>query len=337
MIKIAEKLIRKLKWGVAGCGKFTETAFLPAIKVMRKSTVQSVFSHDAARVKYISEKFAVPGAYTDYDDFLKSPIDAVYIGSVNSDHYTQVIKAARAGKHILCEKPLAITYSQAEEMVKVCEENKVQLAINYTQRFHPIVAKAKEIVDGGMLGKLVSMQINFNINFEPGDNFRFKKELSGGGALRDLGTHAIDLMRFLGGEITEIDGIYDDIIYKSDVDDLAMGLIKFEKGGYGSFNVSYNNKKAFNRIEILGYSGALSIENLIGQRHSSAKLTILLDGEAKKAFRKRGNKLHNCLKSVQKSFLENTTPFVTGIDGLINLKLMEELEENCRKKKEQLN
>ena len=333
MINIAEKLIRKLKWGVAGCGKFTETAFMPAIKVLRKSTVQSVYSHDAARVKHMSEMFAVPGAYTDYDAFLASPIDAVYIGSVNADHYTQVIKAAKAGKHILCEKPLAITAQQAEEMIRVCEENKVQLSVNYTQRFHPIVAKAKEIIEGGMLGKLVSMQVNFNINFEPGDNFRFKKDLSGGGALRDLGTHAIDLMRYLGGEISEIDGIFDDIIYKSEVDDIALGLVKFEKGGYGNFNVSYNNKKAFNRVEILGYTGALSIDNLIGIRHSSAKMTILLDGEAKKAFRKRGNKLHNCIKSVQKSFLENTTPLVTGYDGLINLKLMEELERKCQQKK----
>lgn len=333
MIRIAENLIRKLKWGVAGCGKFTETAFLPAIKVLRKSMVQSVYSHDAARAKFISEKFAVPGAYTDYDEFLKSGIDAVYIGSVNSDHYMQVIKAARAGKHILCEKPLAVTYRQAEEMVRVCEENKVQLAINYTQRFHPVVPKAKEIIDSGMLGKLVSMQINFNINFEPGENFRYKKELSGGGALRDLGTHAIDLLRYLGGEITEIDGILDDIIYKSDVDDFALGMVKFERGGYGTFNVSYNNKRAFNRIEILGYKGALCIDNLIGIRHSSAKITILLDGEAKKAFRKRGHKLHNCLKSVQKSFWNNTTPLVTGYDGLINLKLMEELEQKCIQKR----
>jgi predicted dehydrogenase len=333
MILITEKLRRKLRWGVAGCGKFTETAFLPTIKLLRKSAVQAVYSRDISRATHLSEKFSVPEAYSDYDEFLKSQIDAVYIGSVNSDHYTQVIKAARAGKHIFCEKPLAITSQQAEEMISACRENNVQISVNYTQRFHPVVAKAKEIIEGGMLGKLVSMQVNFNINFEPGDNFRYKKDMSGGGALRDLGTHCLDIMRYLGGEITEIDGIFDDIIYKSEVDDFALGLVRFEKGGYGSFNVSYNNKKAFNRIEILGYTGALSIENLIGMRHSSAKLTILLEGEAKKAFRKRGNKLQNCLKSVQKSFLNNTAPLITGHDGLINLRLMEELEKKCLQRK----
>jgi 1,5-anhydro-D-fructose reductase (1,5-anhydro-D-mannitol-forming) len=333
MLKIAEKLRKKLKWGVAGCGKFTEIAFLPTIKLLRKSSVQSVYSKDPARVKYITEKFSVSNGFTDYDEFLKSDIDAVYIGSVNSDHYEQVIKAARAGKHILCEKPISITSAQAEEMVRVCKENNVQLTINYTQRFHPIVLKAKEIIDSQMLGKLVSVQINFNINLAPGDSFRFQKELSGGGALRDLGTHCIDLMRYLVGEITEIDGIIDDIIYKSEVDDFALGHVKFEKGGYGSFNVSYNNKKGFNRVEILGYTGALSIDNLIAGKHSSAKMTILLDGEAKKAFRKRGHKLQLLLKSVQKSFLNNETPAITGNDGLINLKLMEELERKCLQKK----
>ena len=128
------------------------------------------------------------------------------------------------------------------------------------------------------------MQINYNVHYPPDDKFRFKKELSGGGVLRDLGTHLIDLMRYLGGEITCIDGIVDDMIYKSEVDDMAIAIVKFEKGGYGTFNVSYNNKKSFNRIEVLGYTGALSIENMVSVRQSSAKMTILLDGEGKKSF-----------------------------------------------------
>jgi len=333
MLIITEKLRKKLKWGIAGCGRYTENSFLPTIKMLRKSIVNSVYSKDNIRAKFISERYLVKNAFSDYDDFLKSDIDAVYIGSVNAEHYEQVIKAAKAGKHILCEKPIAITSLQAEEMVKVCKENNVLFAVNYTQRFHPAVIKAKEIVESNMLGKLVSMQINFNINFEPGDNFRYKKDLSGGGALRDLGTHCIDLMRFIGGEIDSIDGVIDDIIYKSDVDDTSLGLVKFAKGCYGSFNVSYNNKKAFNRIEILGYKGALSIENCIGVKHSPAKMSILIDGEAKKAFRKRGNKLLLALKSVQKSFIKNEQPLITGEDGLINLQLMEELERKSRLKK----
>ena len=319
----------KLKWGIAGCGHFTETAFIPTISLLRKNQVVSVFSNDKQRAKFVSEKFGIRNNFNNYDEFLKSDINCIYIGSANSHHYEQVIKAAEAGKNVLCEKPLAITSQQAEEMVKVCRENNVRFAINFVYRFHPLVKKAKELIADGLIGKLVSMSLNFNIDFPPDENFRFNKNLSGGGALRDIGSHMIDLLRFFGGEILSIDGKVDNIIYKSEVDDFAAAIVKFENGGYGFFNVSFNNKRAFNKIEILGHKGALSIEKLIAVKHVSAKLNILLDGEARKSFRKRGNKLYYLLKSVQQSFLKNEEPLVTGYDGYISMKLMEELENKC--------
>src|SRR3990172_8646637 len=225
MINIPKKYSRKLKWGVAGCGRFAEQTFLPTIKLLRKSVVTSLYSSDIKRAKSLADKFGIEKHFNNYDEFLKSDIGAVYISSANVNHYQQVIKAAKAGKHILCEKPLAMNLSEVE--------------------------------------------------------------------------------------------------------DFSCAIVKFENGGYGFFNVSFNNKKAFNRIEILGHKGAISLDNLIGGRLHTAKLTILLDGEAKKAFRKRGNRQFNLLKSVQNSFLNNQTPLVTGYDGLINMKLMEELESKC--------
>ena len=211
-------------------------------------------------------------------------------------------------------------------MVNVCRDNNVQFAVNYSYRFHPLMLKAKEFMDRQLLGKLVSANLNFNIDFPPGSNFRFNKNLSGGGALRDLGTHMINFLRFFGGKIVSIDGLVDNVIYNSEVDDFAAGIVKFENSGYGYFNVSFNSKKAFNRMELIGHQGALSIENLIGAKNATSKLTILLEGEAKKAFRKRGNKQLNLLRSMQNAFLKNETPLVTGYDGYVNLKLMEELE-----------
>jgi predicted dehydrogenase len=322
----------KLKWGVAGCGNYAENTFIPATLLLRKSKVISLFSNSKQRAKEVAQKFGIPFTFNNYDEFLKSEINCVYVASANVHHYVQVINAARAGKNILCEKPLSINSSQAEEMVKVCKENGVYLAVNFTHRVHPIIIKAKELIDKGYIGKLVSANVSFNINFTPGNNFRFNKSLSGGGVLRDVGTHMLDLLRYFGGEIKSIDGYIDNVVYKSEVDDFSVGIVSFEKGGYGYFNVSYNSKKAFNRIEILGHNGAMSIENYIGY-NPIAKLTILRDGEAKKAFRKKGNKQYLLLKSVQRSFLNNEEPFTTGEDGLITMKLMEELENKCRREK----
>lgn len=323
-------MLKKLKWGVAGCGKFTEETFIPTTHLLRRSSINSVFSHSAQRARDVAEKFGIPKSFDNYEQFLASDINAAYIGSANSDHYEQVIQAAKAGKHVLCDKPLAITSVQAEEMVKACNDNGVFLAVNYVYRFYPLVIKAKELMDSQFLGKLVSITMNFNIDFQPGNNFRYNKKLSGGGALRDLGTHVIDMLRYFGGEISEINGVVDNIIYKSEVDDFSAARVKFKSGGYGFFNVSYCNKRAFNRIEILGHRGAICIEGLIGGRNVPSKLTILHEGEARKSFRKRGNRQLYLLRSVQASLLKNEQPVVSGEDGLINLKLMEELESKCR-------
>lgn len=330
MIKI-KRNTQKLKWGIAGCGKYTEHTFIPALMLLRRSKLNSLYSHKINRAKQLADKTGIGNYFDNYDEFLKSDINCVYVSGINSNHYEQVIKAAKAGKHIFCEKPIAMNSEQAQEMVNICKANNVLFSVNYLHRFHPHIIKAKGIVKNQTLGKLVSINASFNIDFPPGDNFRFTKKLSGGGAFRDLGTHMIDMLRYFGGEIIEINGYIDDLVYKSEVDDFAVALVKFKTSGYGYINVSYNSKKAFNRIEILGHKGTIGIDNWLGGRNQSAKLTILLDGQRKMTFWKRGNKLLYLLRAVQKSFLKNEELPVTGEDGLINMKIMEELESKCRK------
>lgn len=328
-IKISVRRYRKLKWGIAGCGNFLENTFLPTMQQIKRSNLRAIYSSDINRAKFIANKFNAAVYFNDYEKFLENDFTAVYISSKNSDHYKQVIAAAEAGKHILCEKPLALNSKEAEEMVKACADNNVFLTINYSYRFHPLIVKAKELINSNVIGKIVSVRTNFNIDFPPNENYRFSKE-HGGGALMDLGTHMIDLLRFFGGEIESIKGYIDNVIYKTEVDDYATGLVKFKRSGYGSFDVSFNTKKQFNRIEILGYKGALSIDKVVGKRNASSKLTIQLSGEAKKAFRKRANKQAYLLKSIHRSFINNEEPLVTGQDGLLNIILMEELLKQCR-------
>ncbi len=147
MIGQKGKKVKKNDWGVAGCGRFAEKAFLPALQMLKKNEVVSLFSNSKERANELSKKFGIPNTFSNYDDFLNSNINCVYISSANSDHYEQVTKAAKAGKNILCEKPLALNSSQAEEMVKVCEDNGVKLAVSYVYKFHPLIRKAKELIN----------------------------------------------------------------------------------------------------------------------------------------------------------------------------------------------
>ncbi|MBN1300569.1 MAG: Gfo/Idh/MocA family oxidoreductase [Melioribacteraceae bacterium] len=324
-IKLPRRKVVRLRWGVAGCGSYLENTFLPTLKNVKKSKLVSVYSSDINRAKFIANKFNAEKSSNSYDEFLTHGFDAVYISSKNSDHYKQVIKAAEAGKHILCEKPMALNSAQAKEMVDVCEKNNVHLAINFVYRFNPLVAKAKELIDKQIIGRIVTISTDFNIDYAPNDNFRFKKHESGGGALFDLGTHMIDLLRFFGGDILSINGNKDNIIYNSEVEDFANGIVKFKSSGYGYFNVSFNTKKPFNRIEILGYKGCISIDNMVGRKNASSKIIIELSGEAKKAFRRKANNQAILLKGINRSFLKNEKPAVTGYDGLVNVELMEQI------------
>ncbi len=328
-IHLPHSSFKKLKWGISGCGKFTETSLLPALLKINKNKIMSVCSHDLNRAKFVANKFAVPNAFDNYDEFLQSDFDSLYIGSMNAHHYEQVIKAANAGKNILCEKPLALTSEQAFEMYETCKNNNVLFAVNYVNRFHPLVQKTKELINNHILGKVVSISVSYNTEFTPDENFRFKKELSGGGVLRDIGTHMLDLLMFFGGNIVDIKGYMDNVVYKSEVEDFTSAIVKFENGGYGSFCVSFNTPKAFNRIEIIGYKGCIAIDNIIGKRGTPSKLTIDLKGEGRKAFRNRSSKQLFLLKSVCHSFLEKETPLITGYDGYLNLKIMEQLEKSC--------
>lgn len=329
MLGLTKRISKKIKWGIAGCGKFSETAVLPTFNLLPRAKVNSIFSHDSVRAKSLAEKFLIPNSFSSFDAFLKSDIDAVYIGSANAHHYEQVMEAAKAKKHILCEKPVSVTSLQAEEMVRVCKENGVHFAVDFVYRFHPLVEKTKAIIDGSLLGKILYINAEFNINLLPRDNFRYNKAAAGGGAVRDLGTHLLDLMRYLCGEITELSGVNEHLCYPTDVEDFAAGILKFERGGFGHFQVAYCAPKSFNRLEIIGTKGAVSLDNLISARYASSKLSILLEGEGKKVFRKRANKLYRLLKAVNKSFVKNQPPLVTGEDGLANMKLMEQFENRC--------
>jgi len=329
-LSIRSAIPRKLKWGIAGCGSFAETTFLPSLQLVKRSRLISVYSHNIDRAKQFSQRFGAPNAFDNFDEFLNSGIDAVYISSNNADHYLQVIKAAQSGKNILCEIPMALNSAQIKEMIDVCEKNGVILIVNHLHRFHPLIIKVKELVEKQMLGKIVSITAIYHVNRTPDNNFRFNKQLSGGGALRDLGSQMIDMLRYFGGEISETKAFLDNVVYKSEVEDFASACVKFEKGGYGFFNVSYDSMKPIYKVDIIGHKGAIGLDGFYDKRNISTKLTIDLHGEGKKVFRKRFNKITFMIRSVQKSFLKNKPSLVTGEDSLINMNIIEEIEKQCR-------
>lgn len=326
-IKIRARLPKRIKWGVAGCGNYAEHAFLPILQFVPRSKLISLYSRDKNRAKNLANKFGAQNFFDDFDLFLQSDIDAVYISSITANHYNQVIKAAKAGKNIFCEQPLAISSAQAVEMIKVCDEYKVKLVVNHQFRVHPLIVKVKELLDKQLLGKIISINASYNVDYPPAESFRFKKELSGGGVIMNIGTQIIDVLRFLGGDIVDIKAYKDNMFYKSEVEDFASAIFKYKLGGYGSFTISYDSKKAVNKIDIIGHKGSLCIESSGGKKNIPSKLIFDLYGERKKVFRKRANKLLLMLRAVQRIFLKDETCSSSGNDALEVLRIIEKIEE----------
>ena len=322
------KLI-KLKWGVAGGGRITENRFIPAMKVLKRSTLLAVYSSSSERAKFLASECVNAKPFSDFDEFISRDFNAVYIAGANDTHYEQVLKAAKAGKHILCEKPVALTAEQAEEMYDTCKSNNVLYGVDFIFRYHPLIKKSKELIAAQLIGKVISVNTDFFIDYPPTDNYRFLPE-KGGGALRDLASHLIDLHRYFGGEIEEIYGEKGNVIYQSPVDDFSTGIIKFKEGGFGKFSVGFSAKTAPNRIEIIGSKGSICIEKLLGSE-KPAKLVINVEGEPRRVFRRRTNKFLKMMRSVQRSFSAGKEPLATGYDGMINMKLIEEFERSCKR------
>ncbi len=313
---------KSLKWGVVGCGRYLENNFLPTLDIIKRSKLISVYSSKIERAKNIAEKFAAITAFDNYDEFLKSDINAIYISSENYFHPEQVIKAAENGKHILCEKPIAINYSDAEKMINTCKKNNVNFFVNYRFRYHPLVKKAKEIFDNGKIGKLIQINSTYCLDISPSTNFRFKKSKSGGGAMIMLGTHLLDILFHFGGEYTDFYGYSDNVVYKSEVEDFATAHLKFKKGGFGCLTTSYNATKAFNKIEIIGHNGSLVLNGLFSDS-DHVTLTINFEGEAKKTFRKKANEQAVLIKGFQNNILKQNVPTIE-YSALMNVKFIEE-------------
>ncbi|WP_158606642.1 Gfo/Idh/MocA family protein [Paenibacillus ginsengarvi] len=218
-----------LKIGLMGCGKVAGYGHLPAIAKSAKLDVFAIYDPDEGRLCDMQRKFDVPFAYTDVDRFMQSGIDAVVITSPAPFHLQNVVDAARYGKPVLCEKPLAMDEAEAKEMIRLADEAGVALYTAFDYRFSPVSLQIKQLVQSGEIGevRLLRLVYIWNLHGKYGTdelgrqilNQRREGRMEEGGPLVDCGVHQIDLARWwLGSEVTryEGDGVWiDDSLYEA--------------------------------------------------------------------------------------------------------------------------
>ncbi|HET7182413.1 MAG TPA: Gfo/Idh/MocA family oxidoreductase [Candidatus Limnocylindrales bacterium] len=251
----------KLRWGVLSTADIARSKWIPGVRRApeQRGEVVAIASRSADVARRVADELRIPRAHGSYEALLADPdVDAVYVPLPNHLHLEWVIAAARAGKHVLCEKPLALSSTDAQRMVDACDAAGVQLMEAFMYRLHPSWQAVRAIVSSGRIGRLQSVQSWFSYWNDDPANIRNQAD-AGGGALMDIGCYSINLSRLLFG--SEPERVEASCVRDPDmgIDVLTSALLVFPGGGTATFTCS-TRAESDQRVHVYGTEGRISVE-----------------------------------------------------------------------------
>ena len=262
----------KLRWGILGCARITRRGLIPGIRASERGTIGALSSRDGATARAWAEEFGVPRAYGSYEEVLADPeIDAVYLPLPNELHKQWVAAAADAGKHILCEKPLALDAAEARAMVAHCQARGVVLMEAFMWRHQPRTLALRRMVAEGVIGDLRLIRSSFSFPIDPGD-WRLDPA-RGGGALWDVGCYGVSTLRLFAG--AEPDAIKAVARFGETGVDLSLaGALRFSNGVLGQFDCSFEQPFRC-MFELVGSRGVIEVPDAyLPPARPTAKLRV---------------------------------------------------------------
>lgn len=247
----------RLRWGVLGTARIAEEVFNGAVQGSRTGELHAVASRDGEKARAWAERFGFRQVYGTYEDLLADEgVEAVYIPLPNSLHARWAIAAARAGKHILCEKPAGVNAAEAEQMVAAAREAGVLFVENFAFRFHPQSLKLRQLLDGGAIGQVREVEVSFRFRMEdPSGNVRMVPGL-GGGAAYDLGCYMVAFSRFVFDREPVSVLAFADPHPRYQVDTAFAGVLDFGEGRVATFATSFDVPGG-QQARILGTEGEI--------------------------------------------------------------------------------
>lgn len=273
--------MRKVKWGVIGIGGIARRRTVPEmLEACDNAELVAVMGVNPERTEALAREFGAQYWYLNEEELLANDeVEAVYIASPNHLHHKQVIMAARAKKHVLCEKPLGITVQECEEMVNECRYNGVKLGVAFMMRFHAMHRKALEMIQNGAIGQPVLARAQLTCWYPKIEGaWRQVPEFGGGGSLIDMGSHCIDLLEMLlSTKVKEVNAFQGTLIQDYPVEDTSVVLLRFENGAIGIVDNCFNvpDQASRNRLEIYGSAGSILAEGTIGQE-PTGRMTVCI-------------------------------------------------------------
>ena len=317
--------MNKLRWGLLSTARINRVLLAP-LRDSARNELTAVASRDLARAQAYAKERNIPRAFGSYEAMLADPdIDVIYNPLPNNMHTELTIKAAQAGKHILCEKPIANTVEEVDAMTDAAKKAGVVLMEAFMYRHHPQTKKAKELVNNGAIGKLQVIRGSFTFKIGNEDDVRLNASL-GGGSIWDVGCYPISYSRLIAGsEAAEVFG-WQIKGARSGVDESFFGTIKFANGVYAQFDCGFRTPRRAH-IEIAGDNGSLTIQEPF-QPYENMKM-ILKSGDKEETIVTPGEDLYlGEVENMADAILEGKPIGMSLEDSRNNVRTIQKLLES---------
>jgi predicted dehydrogenase len=328
---------RKVRYAVVALGHISQVAVLPAFAHAANSELAALVSDDPDKLRILARRYEVP-VVASYDDLeaaiAEGEVDAVYIALPNHLHREYAVRAAKAGAHVLCEKPMAVTESDCVKMMDAADENGVKLMIAYRLHFDPANLRAMELVKRGDIGRPRIVEASLTLQVEDSENIRLNPRVLGGGPLYDLGIYCVNASRYLlrsePVEAVAVVASREERRYRK-VEEMMMGTLRFPGACLASFTCSVGSADTSD-FRIVGTEGEIRLEGAFDYVEPRTLYVTRGEKTTEESFPKR-DQFAAELIYFSDCILNRRTPEPSGLEGLADVRIINELYRSADARK----
>jgi 1,5-anhydro-D-fructose reductase (1,5-anhydro-D-mannitol-forming) len=321
----------ELGWGIVSTAAVADGAVAPALARIEGARLVGVVGRDRDRTNAFAARHSIPFSTTRYDQLLALPgLDAVYIASPNALHRQHVEAAAAAGKHVLCEKPLATTVADAEAAVAACRDAGVKLGQMFQTRHHPVYGELAAVIGRGELGDLLLVECQVSPGNHELSGWRTDPSLAGHGTIFNLGVHAYDLVRWLvGSEVVDVTALLD-VGREAQLERLALALLRFANGTLAYVNANQVMERRRPDLTVYGSDGRIDGHGITRQYSADGEARIVTAAGERVVPAPAVDLFERAVAAFQRAVLAGEEPPANGEDGLRSVAIATAVARSAR-------
>lgn len=312
-----------MRWGLIGTGIHAAQKIAPALASLPDERLHGVVGSTPDKSRTFAEAHggnAYPTLAAMLDD---KAIDAVFVTTPNDRHREEVLQAASAGKHVLVEKPMALTSADCEAMIEACARAGVALGVGFQQRHAPVHREIRRLVEGA-LGDIVLVRGEWHTAYPPWRNWRADRQRAGSDILAAVGVHVFDLLSFVTGSAVRDVASLVDIGPDSGLDQTLAAALRYESGAMGTVTITRRARSAMNSVFVLGTKGQATGAGTLGMA-PTGRLETVIEGKAEERVLPVGDLYATQFQAFSTAVAKGQAPSADGRDGLASVLLADHL------------